>query len=220
MGANAQTSVPLFVANSVLTAAQQNISAATGVPVFATTVTRDAAFGGSNKALAEGQLAYIEASNIVQYYDGAAWATVGPTTSKIAQVVQATSTTEVTTTSTSFVTSGLAVTITPTLATSSILVMCNTNARNSSTSYISVWTLFRGTVAGTNLGNGAAGMLNLYSSAATVLYAGIALHYLDSPGTTSATTYTLGMNTNNAGNTVYSQQAGAKASIIAMEVLA
>ena len=220
MGANAQTSVPLFVANSVLTAAQQNISAATGVPVFATTVTRDAAFGGSNKALAEGQLAYIEASNIVQYYDGAAWATVGPTTSKIAQVVQATSTTEVTTTSTSFVTSGLAVTITPTLATSSILVMCNTNARNSSTTYISVWTLFRGTVAGTNLGNGAAGMLNLYSSAATVLYAGIALHYLDSPGTTSATTYTLGMNTNNATNTVYSQQSGATASIIAMEVLA
>ena len=80
MGANAQTSVPLFVANSVLTAAQQNISAATGVPVFATTVTRDAAFGGSNKVLAEGQLAYIEASNIVQYYDGAAWATVGPST--------------------------------------------------------------------------------------------------------------------------------------------
>jgi len=78
MGANAQTSVPLFVANSVLTAAQQNISAATGVPVFATTVTRDAAFGGSNKVLAEGQLAYIEASDIVQYYTGSAWATVGP----------------------------------------------------------------------------------------------------------------------------------------------
>jgi hypothetical protein len=81
MGANAQTSVPLFVANSVLTAAQQNISAATGVPVFSTSVTRDAAFGGSNKALAEGQLCYLEASNIVQYYDGAAWATVGPSTS-------------------------------------------------------------------------------------------------------------------------------------------
>jgi len=76
--ANTQTTVPLFVANQVLTAAQQNASAGTGVPVFATTVTRDAAFGGSNKALAEGQLCYIEASNIVQYYDGAAWATVGP----------------------------------------------------------------------------------------------------------------------------------------------
>ena len=76
--ANEQTSVPLFVADTILTAAQQNISAGTGVPVFATTVTRDAAFGGANKALAEGQLCYLSASNIVQYYDGAAWATVGP----------------------------------------------------------------------------------------------------------------------------------------------
>ena len=81
--ANTQTSVPLFVANAVLTAAQQNISAATGVPVFATTVTRDAAFGGSNKALAEGQLCYLESTNVVQYYDGAAWATVGPVSTSL-----------------------------------------------------------------------------------------------------------------------------------------
>ena len=80
MGANAQTSVPLFVANTVLTAQQQNISAATGIPVFATTVTRDAAFGGSNKVLAEGQLCYLESTDVVQYYTGAAWATVGPST--------------------------------------------------------------------------------------------------------------------------------------------
>ena len=77
--ANTQTSVPLFVANSVLTAAQQNISAATGVPVFSTTVTRDASFGGSNKVLAEGQLCYLESTDVVQYYSGAAWASVGAT---------------------------------------------------------------------------------------------------------------------------------------------
>lgn len=88
--ANTQTTVPLFVANQVLTAAQQNTSAGTGVPVFATTVTRDAAFGGSNKALAEGQLAYIEASNIVQYYDGAAWATVGPASASALTLISAT----------------------------------------------------------------------------------------------------------------------------------
>jgi hypothetical protein len=77
--ANEQTSVPLYAASEVLTAANMNISAGTGVPVFATTVTRDAAFGGANeKTLAEGQLCYLSASNIVQYYDGAAWATVGP----------------------------------------------------------------------------------------------------------------------------------------------
>jgi len=55
-----------------------DISAGTGVPVFATTVTRDAAFGGANKVLAEGQTCYLESTNVVQYYDGAAWATVGP----------------------------------------------------------------------------------------------------------------------------------------------
>jgi len=81
--ANTQTTVPLFVANAVLTASQQNLSAGTGVPVFATTVTRDAAFGGSNKALAEGQLCYIEASDIVQYYTGSAWATVGPSSASV-----------------------------------------------------------------------------------------------------------------------------------------
>ena len=57
MGANAQTTVQKFVDGAVLTAAQQNFSAATGVPVFATTVTRDAAFGGANKVLAEARRA-------------------------------------------------------------------------------------------------------------------------------------------------------------------
>jgi len=76
--ANEQTTVPLYAASEVLTAANMNISAGTGVPVFATTVTRDAGFGGANKALAEGQLCYLSATDVVQYYDGAAWATVGP----------------------------------------------------------------------------------------------------------------------------------------------
>ena len=80
--ANEQIKVPLFAVSEILTAANMNLSAGTGVPVFATTVTRDAAFGGAGeKVLAEGQLCYLSDSNIVQYYDGAAWATVGPSTS-------------------------------------------------------------------------------------------------------------------------------------------
>ena len=79
MGANAQTAVPVFTAGQVLTA-QQQTEINTGIPVFATTVTRDAAFGGTGeKTLAEGQFAYIEATNTTQYYDGAAWQTVGIT---------------------------------------------------------------------------------------------------------------------------------------------
>ena len=77
--ANEQTSVPLFTAGEVLTAANMNISAGTGVPVFSNTTTRDAGFGGAGeKVLAEGQLCYLSSTNVVQYYDGAAWATVGP----------------------------------------------------------------------------------------------------------------------------------------------
>ena len=78
---NEQTSVPLFTAGEVLTAANMNISAGTGVPVFSNTTTRDAGFGGAGeKVLAEGQLCYLSSTNVVQYYDGAAWATVGPST--------------------------------------------------------------------------------------------------------------------------------------------
>ena len=77
MGANAVTTVPVYTAGEVLTAADMNITNS-GIPVFATTVTRDAAFGGTGeKTLAEGQFAYIEATNTTQYYDGAAWQSVG-----------------------------------------------------------------------------------------------------------------------------------------------
>jgi hypothetical protein len=78
---NEQTTVPLFIASEVLTAADMNLSAGTGVPVFSNTTTRDAGFGGAGeKVLAEGQLCYLSSTNVVQYYDGAAWATVGPST--------------------------------------------------------------------------------------------------------------------------------------------
>jgi len=76
MGANAVTTTYDFVANQILTAAQMdNVNC--GIPVFASTTTRDAAFGGAGeKTLAEGQFAYIEATDTTQYYDGAAWQSV------------------------------------------------------------------------------------------------------------------------------------------------
>jgi hypothetical protein len=80
MGANAQTSVPVFTSGQVLTAAQMT-QINTGVPVFATTTTRDAAFGGSGeKTLAQGQLAYIEADGKVYVYTGSAWASISSVT--------------------------------------------------------------------------------------------------------------------------------------------
>jgi hypothetical protein len=79
MGVNAQTSVPAFTAGQILTAAEMT-EVNTGIPVFATTVTRDAAFGGTGeKVLAEGQYAYIETTDTLQVYTGAAWITAAQT---------------------------------------------------------------------------------------------------------------------------------------------
>ena len=97
MGVNAQTTVPKFTAGQVLTAAQQT-AINTGIPVFATTTTRDDAFGGTGeKVLAEGQFAYIEATDTLQYYNGTSWLAMA---GKIAQIVTATKTDTFTTTST------------------------------------------------------------------------------------------------------------------------
>ena len=76
MGANAVTTVPVYTAGEVLTAADMNITNS-GIPVFATTVTRDAGFGGTGeKTLAEGQACYIEGTGL-QVYNGTAWRPYG-----------------------------------------------------------------------------------------------------------------------------------------------
>jgi hypothetical protein len=52
-----------------------------GVPVFASTTTRDAAFGGAGeKTLAQGQFCYLESTGKLQVYTGSAWANVGTST--------------------------------------------------------------------------------------------------------------------------------------------
>jgi hypothetical protein len=96
MGANATTFVPSYTSGEVLTAANLSVTNS-GIPVFATTVTRDAAFNGTGeKTLAEGQFAYIEATNTTQYYDGAAWQSVGVANFATAQTNSNQSTTSTT----------------------------------------------------------------------------------------------------------------------------
>jgi hypothetical protein len=80
MGANAQTSVPAFTAGQVLTATQVT-QINTGIPVFADTTARDAAFGGAGeKVLAQGQMCYLESTDKVQFYNGSSWANIGGVT--------------------------------------------------------------------------------------------------------------------------------------------
>jgi len=196
MGANAQTTVPTFTAGQVLTAAQMNASARTGVPVAADAAARDGLFGGTGeKTLAEGQLVYLEDLNVVQYYDGSVWATVGPTaaTPRLGQVVSTNKTDVFTTSSTTFVdVTGVSVSITPTLDTSKVLVIFasvvgNTAGGSNSSARLN---LLRGATniaqstggtggnqtLGVNTGNNNAG-------------APSSIIFLDSPATTSATTY-------------------------------
>ena len=77
MGANAVTTVPVYTAGEVLTAADLNITNS-GIPVFADSTARTNAFGGTGeKVLAEGQYSYLESDNSTSVWDGAAWQSVG-----------------------------------------------------------------------------------------------------------------------------------------------
>ena len=77
MGANATTFVPAYIAGEVLTAADLSVTNS-GIPVFADSTARTAAFGGTGeKVLAEGQYAYLESDNSTSVYDGSNWVAVG-----------------------------------------------------------------------------------------------------------------------------------------------
>ena len=212
MGANAQTSVPLYTAGEVLTAANMNISAGTGVPVFATTTTRDAAFGGTGeKVLAEGQLCYIEASNIVQYYDGSTWATVGPSTSAVVQVKSTAKTDTFTTTSTTYTdVTGLTVAITPTSASNKVLIIAQVTVGGPlASSEFGHFRLSGGNATnyvGDTAGNRVRGVFGGFpgTTQMNAMQWGLSMVYLDSPATTSATTYAVQTRTTaSVGGTIY-----------------
>ena len=114
--------------------------------------------------------------------------------SKVLQVVNATYTTAVTTTSSSFVTTGLTASITPLFSTSKILVLVNPNMQiYYGTAAIATMQLqiTRGATQILNQDRGLA--INAGTGGGGVIYNGasIGLCVLDSPATTSSTTYTL-----------------------------
>ena len=192
MGANAVTTVPVYVAGEVLTAADMNITNS-GIPVFATTVTRDAAFGGSGeKTLAEGQFAYIEASDTTQYYNGTSWLALG---GKLGQVLSTSKTDTFSTSATSYTdVTGMSVTITPSATSSKVLILVNFMAANSG-NFASMYQLVRGSTA-ISIGDAAGsrtrastGLLTLSENETSPQN----IQFLDSPATTSATTYKLQM---------------------------
>ena len=189
MGANAVTTVPVYVAGEVLTAADLNITNS-GIPVFADATARDAAFGGAGeKVLAEGQFAYLESTNASQYYDGSSWQAIAG--GKVAQVVSVDKLDTFTTTSTSYVdVTGWTASITPTASNSKVLVFYSATASHDG----NAWAGFQILRGATAIGNGTASGI---TSPANKAYRdgdsnggrSVAGMYLDSPATTSATTY-------------------------------
>jgi hypothetical protein len=203
MGANAVTTVPVYTAGEVLTAADLNITNS-GIPVFATTTTRDAAFGGAGeKTLAEGQFAYIEATNATQYYDGAAWQAVAG--GKVAQVVSTSKTDTFTSSSTTFTDiTGLSVSITPTAATSKVLVIVQV-AGSMDTGVASLFFRMMRDSTAINIGDTAGSRQRATIGFSNTIQSEVvsgAASFLDSPATTSATTYKL-QGVNSSAGTFY-----------------
>ena len=135
----------------------------------------------------------------------------------ILQVVNSTYDTLVSTTSTSFVTSGLSASITPRSTSSKILILAYTNGYHASTAGRARYTLFRGTVADTNLSSeGTLG--TVFNPNASGTESVVHLNFLDSPSTTSTVTYTLGLRTTSASGSVSAQFSNTVSSMTLIEV--
>jgi hypothetical protein len=117
----------------------------------------------------------------------------------ILQVVSTTTDTATATTSASYVDTACAATITPTSATSKIMVIATGVLDNTGGSDLFI-RLFRGTVSGTALGPTDGGQL--YAGSSIYILTPFATSFLDSPSTTSATTYTLGLRRSGGGATI------------------
>jgi hypothetical protein len=121
------------------------------------------------------------------------WATPAGGGGKVLQVVQATYSTSTTIASTSYTDTGLSGTITPSSATSKVLVMFTQQARIARTGVDQGggYQLLRGATSILNLGNGGyeSQGIDTGNSSSVQLRAIISGAYLDSPATTSATTY-------------------------------
>jgi hypothetical protein len=135
---------------------------------------------------------------------------------KILQMVTATHSTEVSTTSTSFVTTNITATITPSSASNKVLVLAQVPLVKVSANIFSgaVAALFRGSVAGTQLA-----LNEIYSDSVTG--STVTFVRIDSPNTTSAQAYTIGLKTNSGSTTVAScRSTNPDAAIVLLEVSA
>ena len=136
---------------------------------------------------------------------------VSASAGQVIQVLSATDSTQRTTSSTSFVTASntLSVSITPASASNKVFIIVTNGGQGDGS--VGRYTIFRGA---TNLGNGNSGM---YSSGGNEGSSNTTISVLDSPSTTSATTYQVYLRSE-GGNTAYTSFGNVQASITAFEI--
>jgi len=132
---------------------------------------------------------------------------------KILQVVQGTKTDSTLSTSSSYVTTGLDVAITPSASNSKVLVMVSAYVDDNANGVQSYFTIYRGS---TDLGNSTGGLCARYVGGARGR-GPINMNILDEPSTTSSTTYTVYMKNASSANIQINSETS-KQTIIAMEV--
>ena len=133
---------------------------------------------------------------------------------RILQVVHVTNATAVTTTSATYVTTNVSATITPSATSSKILAFYTGAFGGSNNSSEINSALYRGTVAGTLLT-----VTTMYANAAS-FYGNMSQVYLDSPATTSATTYTIGFHPGGGASTATAKQNNTNLNLVLLEVSA
>jgi len=137
----------------------------------------------------------------------------------VLQVVQATHATEVTTSSTSYVTTNLTASITPNSASNKILIIVafpGDNSTGNGGNEGGDFTIFRG--ASTDLLT--RGGDTYYNSGGVNIGMSVSMNYLDSPATTSSTSYTVYMKARDATASMKSCHNGSTGTIILMEIAA
>tara|TARA_S200002703_G_scaffold157890_1_gene166880 strand:- start:131 stop:622 length:492 start_codon:yes stop_codon:yes gene_type:complete len=146
---------------------------------------------------------------------------------KVLQVVTAETSTAVSQTADAFISSGLTASITPSSTSNKILVLTSTQATfqgdgSSSSGRVAFAALFRGTVSDTNLQQQTIGLSDrtASTSSGTKSSMNICFNYLDSPATTSAQTYTVGISGNGATDVIAQLSSGSKSTITLLEVSA